>query len=99
MAEDDVRQVPFEELEHRAVVAEQRAVEAKKKVQQTFAVIASAALDALSAKARAIFSLLLMAGLFAYSMVDPSTLRLAGATIFGGLLILAGLFKESKDAD
>lgn len=93
--EQDRQTLPFEELEHRAAIAEQKAVEAQRRVKATFSEVISAALDVLSAKARVIFSLLLMAGLFAYSMIDPNFYRVAAATIFGGLLILAGLFKEN----
>jgi hypothetical protein len=89
----------FEELEHRAAVQEQRAVEAKKKVMATFATIANAALVALSVKALVIYSLTLMAGAFAWSLADPSVLRVAAATIFSLILILAGVFKEKKDGN
>jgi hypothetical protein len=95
--EHDRSTVPFEELEHRAAVAEQKAKDAKKNLQATFATIASAALDALAARARVVFFVVLMASLFAYSMIEPSFLRVGAATLFGLLLILAGLFKEKKD--
>ena len=94
--DEDVQTIPFEVLEQRATVAEEKAKAAKKQVQATFATIASAALDVLSQRARAFFSLSLMATLFAGSMWEPSALRVAAATIFGGLLILAGMFKDEK---
>ena len=81
--ETDERQIPFEVLEQRAAVAEQKAVAAKKNLQATFAVIANAALDALAARARVYLSMLLTAALFVYSMIDPTVLRVAAATIFG----------------
>jgi hypothetical protein len=99
MIDQDERQVPFEELEHRAAEAEKKAVAARQSIKATFSVIASAALDAVAARARVIFFVVLMAGLFAYSMWEPTALRVAAATIYGGLCILAGLFKEKTDGN
>jgi hypothetical protein len=92
-------QITFEAMEHKAVQAQEKAVATKKQVQTTFYAIANAALDALSARALVIYSLTLMAGAFAWSLADPSVLRLASATIFSGVLILTGVFKGGSDAD
>ena len=88
-----VEQVTFEELEHRAVEAQNKAIEQKKRIQATFATIASAALDALASRAVVIYSLSLVAGAFAWALYDPTIIRTATATIFAGVLIFAGLFK------
>lgn len=94
MYDEEPQQIPFEEMEHRAAVAEQKAKEAKKAVQKTFAEIANAALVMMSAKALVFVSLFLVAGLFWYAMSVDSVVRLCGATVFGGLLILSGVFKN-----
>ena len=95
--EQDRETIPFEELEHRAVMAEQKAREAKKKLLSTVGILLSTALDALSARVRVIFSVALMATIFAFSMYEPTILRVVAATIFGGLLIVAGMFKDGGD--
>ena len=96
--QEDRETLPFEVLEQRAAMAEQRAKDAKKKLLQTVEQILTVALDALSTRVRVIFSLALTAALFAFAMYEPTVLRVIAATIFGGLMIVAGMFKGGGDA-
>lgn len=90
-------QTSFEEMEMRAVQAKEEAEKARKRVKDVFSTVIRLALDALSEKALVFFSLSLTAGAFAWSLADPSVLRTATATIFAGVLILAGVFKKGGD--
>lgn len=89
----DERQVTFEEIEHRAKLA-------VKKKEEFWMKIMRVALDALSERIVIFFSLSGSAALFAWSMVDPSVLRLISASIFTGMTFLPALFKGArKNAD
>ena len=97
--EDEKKQVPFEELEHRAVVAEKRAVAAKKNVIKTFSEIATAALDALADRGILFLTLLLSVGMWLWAMAEPSALRLIAAGVCTGMTFLPTLFKGNKNGD
>jgi hypothetical protein len=99
MRDEQVQTMSFEELEARAMTREQNAKLAEKKVRDQFALIARVALDALSKRIFLFASLAATVGLFAFSMAEPSVLRLISASAFAGLVFLPTLYKEKSNGD
>jgi len=92
-------QIAFEEMEHRAEIAKQKAQKAQKGIMETFAVIANASLEALSKRVFLFVALIGTISLFAWVMIAPDLIRLAAALSFSVAVFLPVLRSSKEDAD
>lgn len=98
---NEENQQTFEEMEHRAILAKERAEQAQRDTRAAFATIATGALKALSERSMVLYALTMAFGLFAWSMIEPSTIRLVIAGMFSVLVFLPVLwiFKRASNAN